>query len=312
MPPVINKQRANPGNSQPKSPPGSMLSQVVSVSELEEDFVKIVLYGQNRVGKTTLACQWPKPILLISFEPGKMGGAKSVKKIEDVRYIQVVSVERAKQLALELASDTYYKTHVIDTVTSCQDIVLQEILGLKDAPVQLNWGTVSRDQYRERSEKTREVLRPFRDLAAHTVFLAQEKDHNPPKDETSKLTKGLQLESFFAADLGGATVKWLHDACGYIARLYIDKERKVITTKTTLGGKPMIMTEEVETGRLVRKLRTMYHPNYAAGFRSENPKAVPECIIEPTYEKILKVIRGEMLLKGQAEYEPQSESQTTK
>ena len=47
-----------------------------------------------------------------------------------------------------------------------------------------------------------------------------------------------------------------------------------------------------ETGRYVRRLRTLPHPNFAAGFRSEVPENLPEYIEEPTYEKLLAVIRG--------------------
>jgi hypothetical protein len=61
-------------------------------------------------------------------------------------------------------------------------------------------------------------------------------------------------------------------------------------TQTTIG-KDTIRNWE-ETGRLLRRLRTMYHPNFAAGFRSCNPEVVPEYINDPTYEKIATVISG--------------------
>ena len=299
--PTITKQVANP-KKQP-SQNGTILSRAVPVQELQDDFINIVIYGQNRVGKTTLACGnpeipgsgFPKPLLLISFDPGLAGGARSVKRIPGVTFLHITSSNDARQLAVELRGDTTFKTHVIDTVTSCQDMVLTELLGLEDVPVQLNWGIVSQETYRERSEKTREVLRPFADLRAHTVFLAQEKDHNPPEGR-NKLTKGLRLESFMAADLGQATVKWMHDRCDYIGRLYVDKETKTIKKTSVIGNgalkKTVVKEEEVETGRTVRRLLTQLQTNFAAGFRSENPSKVPLYIEEPTFAKILAVIQG--------------------
>jgi hypothetical protein len=273
------------------------LSQAIDVAELQDDHLKFVIYGQNRVGKTTLACQFPKPLLLISFEPAKTGGAKSVKNVPGVRYLRVTSLRQAQELAQELKADRTYKTHVLDTATSYQDLILQELLDLDALPEQLNWGTVSRDVYRERSEKTREGLRPFLNLDAHTVVCAKERDHNPPDRDKPKMLRGSQPESFFASDLGGATVGWLHDVCDYVCRLYVEKEVVTKTEKVrNAKGKLVERQYDEETGRQVRRLRTMLHPNYAAGFRSERPAEIPEFVQadspEEMYNKVMVLIRG--------------------
>jgi AAA domain len=299
--PTVSKQ-TTAVNSVNKAPAGSILSRAIPVEELEETHQKFVLYGSNRVGKTSMSVMWPKPLLLISFEPGTTGGAKSVKKVPGVTFLQITSKDDAIKLASELKVRNDFKTHVLDTVTSLQDIILKEIMGYDDLVLQQNWGSVGREQYGVRAERCKEVLRAFRDLKCHTVFVAQEKDHSPPQDNGSKLTRGLQLESFFAADLGGATVKWMHDGCDYICRLYIEKE--VITTErqVSVGGKMQVSKEEVVTGRQVRKLLTMYHQNYAAGLRSETPEAVPEYIQAATpkemYDAIQMVISGKKTDKG--------------
>ena len=69
---------------------------------------------------------------------------------------------------------TTYATTVVDTATSLQDQVLKEILGLDEFPVMLGWGTVTRDQYRQRSEKTREFLRLFLTIPTHVVVFVGE------------------------------------------------------------------------------------------------------------------------------------------
>ena len=284
------KQVVRPQNN------GSILSGAIPVEQVENRFINMVLYGINRVGKTTLACQFPKPLLLISFEPGTSGGSASVRKVQGVHFVRITKKADAIALARELRTDKVYKTHVLDTCTSLQDSILQELMGLEDAPaVQLNWGTVPEDYYRERSEQAKEVMRFFRDLPAHTVFVAQEKDHNPVKEERNRLVRGPRLESFFAADLGSATVKWMHDACDYVGRLYLAPEVKETVVERVVNGVKKQFKNQVETGKWVRRLQTMFTPPFFAGFRSATPGMVPEFIHEPTFEKILKVINGEKL-----------------
>lgn len=296
--PTIQKQ--HPTRVVPKpSSNGSVLARAVPVSDLKDDFLKFLIYGRNRTGKTTLACQFEKPLLIVSFEPGKRGGAKSVKKVAGVEFVRIEATEDAILLARELKTDRTFKSHLLDSASSLQDVALKELMGLDEAPVQLNWGLVPENVYRERSEKAKEIMRLFIDLPANTIITALEKDHKKPSERTSKLMRGFEPESFFAADLGGATVDWLHNACDYIGQLYMAREVVTRKSKHKIAGKEVEHSEEVETGKIVRRLRTMYHPNFAAGFRSENPSSVPEFIEakspEEMYAKIVKVIRGEKL-----------------
>jgi hypothetical protein len=307
--PVIKKQtptQPNPINGL-SAPTGSVLSEVIDVRDLQSDYLRLVVYGRNRVGKSHLACKFRKPLLLVSFEPAMSGGATTVKLEQGIKFIHIVargkrdhrgkvSTEEAKdkavRLAVELQGNCPFATVVLDTITSLQDVILQQIVARDEVIDQLNWGEITEAQYRERSDDLRKALRPWMSLQSDLIFLAQEKDHNPPKDRTkSKLLRGLQHESFFAEDIGGATAKWLHDSCDYITQLYLDKEWKKVLKPGVLG-KPGRWVDE-PTGRQVRRLRCMYHVNYAAGFRSPNPDLVPEYIDNPTAEKVYAVIRGE-------------------
>lgn len=301
-----NRQVSTPTTQKTKTT--NLLSQAIDVADLGEEHIKLTLYGLNRVGKTSLACQFPKPLLLLSFEPNKSGGARSVTAIPGVRLFKITSSADALRLADELDKDNEYKSVVVDSATSYQDLFLKEILGLSTLPEQLSFGTVSGEQYRQRSEKVKEGLRPFLNLEKHVIITAKEKDHNPPKEERTtssgktqpdmrpKFIRGMQQESFVASDLGGAAVSWLHDACDYIGRLYLAKE--VITTKSIrkIGNRDIESETEEETGRITHRVRTMYHPNFAAGFRSPNPESIPEYVEghtpEKLYAELIRVITG--------------------
>src|SRR5690606_13967649 len=137
MPPRPVKLQQNRSSQKTE---GCVLSSAIDVADLDDDNIKMNIYGENRVGKTTLACKFPGPVLLISFEPNKTGGAKSVTKMPGVKYLRVTSTKAAMQLAEELRSDRFYKTHVLDGATSLQDIVLRELLDLPAIPEMLTWG----------------------------------------------------------------------------------------------------------------------------------------------------------------------------
>ncbi len=267
-----------------------LLSQAIDVGELEDPFIKMVLFGQNRTGKTTLACQFPKPLLLVSFEPAQSGGATSVRNVKGVKYLRLTKASDAEALAKELEHDTNFKSHVIDGVTNLERMHLADILG--DDMAQLPTG-ISTDQYVDRAERTKSSLKRFLDLAVHTVLICREKDHSKPSDRfVPKMLRGVESNSFFASELGGASVGWVHDVCDFICQLQVVNEIKTVTRKVKVLGKEKVTTEEVETGRKIRRLRTTLDVNYAGGFRSANPEMVPEFIMEPSWAKIKAAIDG--------------------
>jgi AAA domain-containing protein len=301
---IANQPKTRPTNGQP-SRAGSVLQEARSVSEVSTNYVKILLYGVNRCGKTHLACTFPKPLLLVSFEPSDTGGAITAKQFQGIDIIQIRTTEKASRLADELSRQSHYQTVVFDGVTSYQDIVLQEILGLSSLPEQLNFGTISGDNYRTRAERTKEGIRPWTKLPCHTVFLGKERDHNPPREDrvsekTGKIQpdmrprflRGMQQDSFVAADLGGATTGWLQDNCPCVGRLYFDKE--MITTEQSVAGKKIQIVEE--SGKYIRCLRIKYHPNYSAGIQSEKgDDNIPDVIENPTWEKIHAILKGDIV-----------------
>lgn len=308
-------------------PSDDPLADAVPVSSLKYKHANVTIYGPNRVGKSTLACEFDKPLLILSFEPGEEGGSGSVRNVPGVSFIRVTSKSQAIAIARRLASDPRscwhlrdgkwwpylsadgrpihdgvpFATHVVDTTTSLQDVILKELMGLEAVPVQLAWGSVSKEQYQARSEQAKEVLRLYRDLPANTVFVAQQRDHARQGDWSKNPRNDARPESFFGPDMGEATAKWMYDASDHVCYLHLAKEVRVVPGQPievspgvfSPPGEPTI----VETGRIVRRLRTMFHPNYMAGSRSGNWRAVPEWIEAASpkqmYDDVMRIIRGE-------------------
>ena len=279
-------------------PNGSVLGGAVPVTSLREDKVKVCIYGRNRSGKTTLACCFKKPLLIISSEPDANGGATSVANVEGVQLIRVTPPNKripgdkvhgsAKVVAIanELAQNNPFATVVLDTVTSLQDVILVELMGLPKVPEMLSWGFVPEGVYQQRAEKLRETIRPLLDLNnCNVIILAQEKDHNAPEERggKSKILNTMQQGSFMAPALGATNAQWLQDACGYVVQIYEDEvTQDMVIPQMGPDGKPMSSTtERVGTGKRARHLRLLYHPNFAAGGRWQYNRDMPEFVTAP-------------------------------
>ena len=275
-----------------KKQTGSILNRARPVAEMRAEYTRMVCYGDNRVGKTTFGCTWPKPLLLVSYEPAEAGGAESVTDVDGVEVLQLKTRDEMLQFCEEMKDGSPFKTHVLDTGTSFQDALLCGILGLEKLPEQMAFGAVKKEQYFARADQTKECLRKFMSLPANTLVLNKEKDHRPRDkdavDMTPKLVAGLKLDSFIASDLGGSTVGWLHDVCPYICRLYLaDKEE---TTEKSMGNGAKIKKTEV-IGK-ERRLLMQLQPNFAAGFRAPTRIQVPDYLSEPTFDKFWKLVNG--------------------
>ncbi len=283
-------------------PQGSVLAGAVAVTTLREERVKVCLYGRNRSGKTTLAAQFPKPILFVSCEPAHCGGVQSVSNIEGVSLIHVEPNLTGKgmsgrdavaQIGKELASTKHYQTVVLKTATSLQDVIMEEIK--VEFPGIPTSGRGSKDTYQMRASRLHDAMRPYLDLRhVHVVMLAQEKDHNPPVGEggfpdlKAKLLQTMQQGSFMAPALGAANTQWLQDACGYVIQIYEDEvtQETVIPMHNPDGSPAPGVPTRVGTGKRGRHLRLLYHPNFAAGGKWQFDPSMPEFVTAPTPQEL--------------------------
>lgn len=300
--PEIRRQ-VPPKAATPTFPSGSFLAGAVPVTELREERAKLCFYGRNRSGKTTLAAQFAKPLLIVSCEPAHCGGVQSVANMKDVTLIHVEpnltgkgmwGRDKVEGIGKELASTKHYETVVLKTATSLQDMILEEMK--VEFPGIPTSGRGSKDTYQLRSSRLHDAMRPYLDLKhVNVIVLAQEKDHNPPVGEggfpdlKAKLLQTMQQGSFMAPALGAANAQWLQDACGYVIQIYEDEVTQEISVPTTdpATGKPGVpIIQRVGTGKRQRHLRLLYHPNFAAGGKWQFDRNVPEFVTAPTPQEL--------------------------
>jgi hypothetical protein len=280
--PVVTKQQSKPTAA---SKNDNVLDRIAPVVEVSDTRILINIFGRNGTGKTTCACTFPKPLLLLGFEDG----TKSIVKVKGVDFVLLQHTDEVHDVVAMLRKGSKYATLVVDTVTSMQDMILKELMGLDDPMVQIGWGTVSRDQYRARSEKSKALMYKFLTVPCNVVLLAQEKNHTENDEEGGGEVGSDMLKPFVAASLGKSAAGWLCQSVDYICQTFVREE--TVKTLTKIGDK-QVETHK-KTGKPQFCLRTQKgNPIYASKMRMDKMIDPPEYITNPDYDKIMQVVAG--------------------
>lgn len=175
----------------------------------------ILFYGPSGVGKTYLSAQFVEPLIL-SFDPGKKGGALSAQKFRP-KQLKVESYEQLKGLlpVLEEHAGKEFKTLVIDSASYLSRLVMNELLMKigKEIPRFEEWNLLV--------ERMRKLALAFTDMDCHVIFTAVD---TIQKNE-------LTGELYGGPDLPGKLSKELPQYCDVVARLIVGSEFR------TVGGK---------------------------------------------------------------------------
>jgi len=124
--------------------------------------VKAVIYGASGAWKTVFGATAPKPIFA-SAE----GGLLSVAD-KNIQFVEIKSLKDLQELLIYLKNEKHdFETVVIDSITEINDIIKMDIERRTGKWMQLQ-------DWWELAKKIKAILRWFRDLDMHVIFLAQE------------------------------------------------------------------------------------------------------------------------------------------
>jgi len=272
------KPRAKPVR---KNNLGGAVGRIAPVVSSELPPVRMNLYGRSGTGKTTLACTFPKPLLHIVCSAIGLGESLSIRGVKDVHDVELHSSEEVVQLAELVARERNYVTVVLDHATGLQDLVLREIMGITELPVQKSWGMASREQYGQCAMKTKEYLRKLLSLGCHTVIVAQEREFESEGG-------GDLLAPYVASALTPSVTGWLNPACDYISQTFL--RPGTVTKKVKLGGKTV--STQQRTGSAEYCARTGPDAVYATKFRLPKGTSLPDYIVDPDFDKLYRLIQG--------------------
>lgn len=162
--------------------------------ELFTDKMNILIYGEPGAGKTHLAgtaqdCKFMSDVHIFNID----GGLMTLAERGDISATDIRSVDDLEREAYKIANkDKKYeniKTVVIDNVTELQTLALESLTSKAfNDRVKANKNYTIDDVYLEDYGKSGKqlarVLRTFRDLPVHVIFIAHKKD---------KMRKGTQI-----------------------------------------------------------------------------------------------------------------------
>ena len=249
----------------------SIMSKVKPVSETEQR-VSSLFYGRSGTGKTTLASTYPKKIILLDFSDK---GTDSIKDVEGVDTLLMDKWEYVEDIYWSLVNEEHsYQTVVLDTITGMQNLVIKEVresnnLDPDDSLSRRNWGEVA--------GMMNNWLMNYRDLDMHVVFLAMDRVENAD-DEESEYDED-QLDPEVGPSVTPSVARTINAAVNVLGNTYIRQQRKI------QDGKTVLITEY--------RLRIGPHPYFITKIRSPKKFKVPSAISNPSYNKIVKIIKGE-------------------
>jgi len=282
--PQVNKQvpRPVPKNGE------SVLDRIRPVGEVPDKGYKLNVYGLSKTGKTRMACTFPKPLLLIGTEDGTL----SVKSVKGVDFVRIHTTQELLDLAEH--AKTRYRSVVLDTAGGLQDILLMEVVGYQQIPVQRTWGIATQEHWGVINTKTKECLKRLFDLAENhrinTVIIAHERDFtkkDSPDPNVSELERTLpKVGSALTPGVKG----WLDGECDYICQTFINHTTVTEMQKVEVNGQ----MQEVPVASKRKKeycLRIGPHNLFTTGFRVDGAVELPDFIVDPTFEKIAQVAK---------------------
>lgn len=256
-------------------------------ANLQDRGVKLNVYGPSGSGKTTFAATFPKPILWLVASGGKEPGELiSINTAAYRKTIKTFMLQHSNEIdeAIQFMNqpDCPYKTLVLDHSTGLQDMIMVELLGLAEAPVQLSWGFATREQWGAIGIQVKERLRALLSLKQNVVIIAQQREFNTEGDSSVMMP-------FVASALSPSVVGWLQPAVDYICQTY--KKQRTRIVKNVVAGKTVEQKQTVPGADFV--LRVGPDPVYTTKIRSpKGSQDLPDVIIDPTYDKLMEIING--------------------
>ena len=250
----------------------SILSRAKPVAELEL-VITALLYGRSGSGKTTVAGTFPKPMLILDI--GERG-TDSLANQDGIDVLTITTWAELEETYWALKDGTHYKTVVIDAVHTMQGQAIQEareVGGKKDKDM-----TSQRDmgQATGLMNTWNYNYRDLRDDGINVVFLAHDRLREVDTDDG--------VDSI-APEVGPNVMpnvgKTLMGAVNIVGYTYI---REVAEKK--IPGKKADKKREY---CMLLGANSVYNTKV----RSPKENVTPEFIVDPTYDKLVSVIKGE-------------------
>lgn len=257
--------------------------EVSEIDDEEQEGLSFAFYGRSGTGKTTLAADWPKPMLYIDVMDK---GSRSIRDVKGIKRRRVSSWEEFEETYWWLKENPdVYKTIVVDTLTQLQRIVVEELADgrqLKKGQNIGDWGTLTQKDWGTIAATMKEGIINFRDLVElgmDVIFIAQDRAFNVGEDDDA--------EESLAPEIGPAlspsVVKTLNASVDVIGNTFI-RERVIPGNKVKKIAEKVVIEYCLRLG-----------PNSLYVTKVRKPKSIvaPSVIVDPDYDEIMAIIDGD-------------------
>lgn len=243
----------------------AILSSAVDISEVSSGKL-VVLYGKSASGKTKVGSTFPKPMLYVKIGDD---GVNTIKKVSGISVIEPKTIAELKQVFEELENDKTYESVFVDTFSLLVNEWKNENVIKKGKKMtQQLWGDLMTEteeliRLAHKLSKKKWVI-----LSGHEVTDSIEgmEDELLP-DVRISISKGARTYIEGMANFGIHTVK--------IQKEVIDKAtgetKEVVKYAADIGPNPYYWTK----------------------FQIDPKIKLPSRMINPSYEKIMKLIEEE-------------------
>ena len=235
--------------------------------------VAACFYGRAGTGKTTLACSFPGPILILDI---REKGTDSVSDLENVDMLPVEDWGDIEKVYWYLKSNpTKYKTVIWDAVSAAQDYALIEAL---EKHGKSEGDQLSKRDFGVAGGLMKTWITNYRDLVEdgiNVVFLAHDRTTDGQDGEDGELTPSV------GPRLMPSVASALNAAVKMIGNTFIRE-----------------VTEKKPGGKLKRTvsycMRLGPHAYYATKIRQPKGSYVPEILEDPSYNDLVSLMKGQL------------------
>jgi hypothetical protein len=251
---------------------GGIADRIKPLDEIEP-FLTMACYGKSGTGKTVFGSSWPKPILLLDI---REEGEESIADVPQIDKLAVETWDDLEEVYWMLEAGSKYKSLMLDQCTAMQSLGMQKIReenNQKPSDVfsQRSWGRLG--------GLMQQWIYNFRELKKkeyHVLFNAHEKTRDAQDEGDERLAPSI------GPNLTAGTASFLNGAVSVIGNTFIREE----------------VDKKAKTRDVHYCMRVGAHAYYAAKLRrpvSAGPP--PDIIVNPTFEKVMRLSKGESLAK---------------
>jgi len=179
-----------------------------------------------------------------------------------------------------------YRTVIIDTVTGAQEMKVRDVIEDKDIGDKNpgEWGTLTKQDWGKVASGMKNMIDNFRylcDYGIEVVFLAQERVFNVDEDSDPEF----QIDPEVGPRMMPSVMAHLNASVHVVGNCYIRETVKEVKVK---GKRRPKKVSEIQYC-----LRIGPNPVYTTKVRKPRKIKLPELIVDPSFEKIRAIIKGE-------------------